>query len=116
MSKRLIAALATCAALVAAPAMADSRHGHGHGFYKQPHSRVVVKQRTVVYREPRVVYRSAPRVVYARPAYYPAPVVAYAPAPVYVGHYGHHGHHDDDAWKWVAGGALVGAILYGIDH
>ena len=114
MSKRLIATLATCAALAAAPAMADP--GHGRGFYRQPPARVVVKQRTVIYPAPRVVYRSAPRVVYARPAYYPAPVVAYAPPPVYVGYGGHHGHHDDDAWKWVAGGALVGAILYGIDH
>jgi hypothetical protein len=34
---------------------------------------------------------------------------------VYVG-YGSHHHGDDDAWKWVAGGALVGAILHGIDH
>jgi len=115
MSTRLIAALATCALLASAPVVADP--GHGRGFYRQSPKHVVVKQK-VVYRAPRVAYHRAPRVVYARPAYYPAPV--YAPAPMYVGgygHYGHHGHHgNDDAWKWVAGGALVGAILYGIDH
>jgi hypothetical protein len=117
MSPRLIAALATCAVLASAPVLADRGHGRGHGFYRQPPKHVVVK-RTVVYREaPRVVYRAAPRVVYGAPAYYPAPVVAYAPAPVYVGYGGHYrGGHDDDAWKWVAGGALAGAILYSIDH
>lgn len=122
MSSRLIAALATCAALAAAPVLADPGHGRGHGFYRQPQNHVVVN-RTVVYRNaPRVVYRSAPRVVYGAPAYYapayyPAPVVAYAPPPVYVGYGGHYrGGHDDDAWQWVAGGALAGAILYGINH
>ena len=116
MSIRLIAALVTCAALVAAPAQAD--RGHGHGFYRQPHGAVVV-ERTVVYRE-------APRVVYAEPAYYPAPVrvvytePAYYPAPapvVYVGHSHYRGcGHGDEAWRWGAGGALAGAILYGIHH
>jgi hypothetical protein len=116
MSPRLIAALATCAALAAAPAFADRGHGRGHGFYRQP-ATVVVKQKVVYRSAPRVVYRSAPRVVYGAPAYYPAPVVGYAPPPVYVGYGGHyHGGHDDDAWKWVAGGALAGAILYSIDH
>ena len=116
MSTRLIAAaIAACATLAATPALAD----HRHGFYRQPPGAVVV-ERTVV-------YRNAPRVVYAEPAYYPEPVyypapvyyapppVYYAPGPVYYGQRHYHGH-DDDAWKWVAGGAIAGAILYGIDH
>ena len=115
MSTRLLAAaIAACATLAAAPALAD----HRHGFYRQPAGAVVV-ERTVVYqRAPRVVYAQPAyypaHVYYPRPAYYAAPVY-YAPAPVYYGH-GYHHHHDDDAWKWVAGGAIAGAILYGIDH
>jgi hypothetical protein len=108
MSTRLIAAIATCAALAAAPALADRGHGRGYGFYRQPHGAVMV-ERTVVYRAPR-------RVVYVEPAYYPAPVYYGAPV-VYAGHHHHRGcGHDDDAWKWVAGGAIAGAILYGLDH
>jgi hypothetical protein len=108
MSIRLIAAIASCAALAAVPAHADRGHGRGHGFYRQPPGAVVV-ERTVVYRAP-------PRVVYVEPAYYPAPVYYAAPV-VYAGHHHYPGYsHDDDAWKWVAGGAIAGAILYGIDH
>jgi hypothetical protein len=112
MSIRLIAAIVSCAALAAAPAHAD--RGHGRGFYRQPHGAVVV-ERTVV-------YRAQPRVVYAGPAYYPAPVyygppASYGPSVVYAGHHHHRGcGHDDDAWKWVAGGAIAGAILYGLEH
>ena len=102
MLPRLIASLAACAVLASAPALADRDrhgrgHGHGHGgdrYYREVH-------RTVVY-EPVYV---APRRVYV-------PRGRYYHEPRYVEHHHHHGcGHDDDAWKWIGGSILVGAVL-----
>lgn len=108
MLSRLLVPVALCATLVAAPAFADrghKRHHHHKGYYTEV-------QRTVVYREP--VYRMVPA-----PVYLGAPVVV-APPAYYHGygrpvHHHHHGcGHDDDAWKWIGGGMLMGAILHDI--
>lgn len=115
MLTRLLATLTASAVLAATPALADRDRHHRHGgdrYYREVHRTVVYRPvYRQVYIEPRPVYRE----------------VYVAPAPVYVEQvyaydqprYEHHhrrgcGH--DDAWKWIGGSILVGAILHEAYH
>ena len=117
MLNRLLAVLSTSVVLAAAPAFADRDRHHRHGgdrYYRE--SRPMVVYRPVyreVYIEPAPVYREVyvePRPVYVRRSYQ-------YDRPRYVEHHHHHGcGHDDDAWKWIGGSILVGAILHEAYH
>ena len=117
MLSRLLAVLSASLVLAAAPAFADRDRHHRHGgdrYYRE--SRTVVVYRPVyreVYVEPRRVYREVyvePEPVYVRQSYQ-------YDQPRYVEHHHYHGcGHDDDAWKWIGGSILVGAILHEAYH
>jgi hypothetical protein len=105
MLSRLLVPVVVCAALAAAPAFADRGHKQHHrhdGYHREAY-------RTEIHYRP--VYRVVPppMVVAPAPYYYGRPGRGYAV------HHHHHGcGHDDDAWMWIGGSMLMGAILHDI--
>jgi len=119
MLTRLLATLTASAVLASTPALADRDRHHRHGgdrYYRESYGAVVYRPvHRPVYREVYIESRPVYREVYV------------GQEPVYVERryhydqprYEHHhrrgcGH--DDAWKWIGGSILVGAILHEVAH
>ena len=125
MLTRLLATLTASAVLAATPALADRdrHHHHRDRYYRESYGTVVYQPvyRTV-YVAPRPVYREvyvAPRRVYREVRVSPEPVYVderyYYDQPRYEHHH-YRGCGHDDAWKWIGGSILVGAILHEAVH
>ena len=125
MLTRLLATLTASAVLAATPALADrDRHHRHHGgdrYYREAYARPYPVYREV-YVETRPVYREVyiePRRVYREVYVQPEPVYVsrsyYYDQPRYEHHH-YRGCDHDDAWKWIGGSILVGAILHEAVH
>lgn len=125
MLTRLLATLTASAVLASTPALADrDRHHHHRDRYHRESYGTVVYQPVyrTVYVAPRPVYREvyvAPRRVYREVYVEPEPVYLersyYYDQPRYEHHH-YRGCGHDDAWKWIGGSLLVGAILHEAVH
>lgn len=125
MLTRLLATLTASAVLAATPALADRdrHHHHRDRHYRESYGTVVYQPvYRAVYVAPRPVYRAvyvAPRRAYRE--VYASPEPVYVDERYYYDQQRHEHHHysdcgHDDAWKWIGGSILVGAILHEAVH
>jgi hypothetical protein len=116
MLTRLLATLTASAVLASTPTLADRDRHHRHGgdrYYRESYGTVVYRPvYREVYIEPAPVYRE----VYVEPAPVYAGRSYYYDQPRYEHHHYRGCGHDDDAWKWIGGSILVGAILHEAYH